>query len=347
MARTPNWVSTISSPNIRSGSVDVGRQPNLSFDSDQFVVTEDNITDQNSVAIRTSTLVTQLTGSFADRAASYLVIGLTGSLPNERRLTAGTNITFVDTGAGGELSISAATGSASPVTWGNDLVDSTSSAQRVAAITGPGPSGSVKVYANSLAFQPTPSTTGLIRIPNNSVALAARDSGNTGDLTMVAGSSSELFVGGDTSYATQWPTLRQYVGTQAYHGIGSTTYFGLVASTILFGVPTVYFSQAVASPTFRQDDASAGAGQNMTVQAQKGAASNNGGNLILSGGLAGAGAGNAGGNVILATATGSLAFTNQECGASGASPTRYVSVMYTSGSTTTRYAMPLYAWQAL
>lgn len=46
-------------------------------------------------------------GGGADVSASYVVIGVTGSLPNERALTAGTGISFSDGGPGGNLTINA------------------------------------------------------------------------------------------------------------------------------------------------------------------------------------------------------------------------------------------------
>jgi hypothetical protein len=42
--------------------------------------------------------------------ASYLVLGLDGTLTSERVLTAGTNVSFVDTGANGTLTINASAG---------------------------------------------------------------------------------------------------------------------------------------------------------------------------------------------------------------------------------------------
>lgn len=46
-------------------------------------------------------------GGGAPVDASYLTLGLNAILTSERVLTAGTNITFVDTGANGTLTISA------------------------------------------------------------------------------------------------------------------------------------------------------------------------------------------------------------------------------------------------
>jgi hypothetical protein len=44
-------------------------------------------------------------GAGAPANATYLTLSLDATLTNERVLTAGTNITFVDTGAGGTLTI--------------------------------------------------------------------------------------------------------------------------------------------------------------------------------------------------------------------------------------------------
>lgn len=60
-------------------------------------------------------------GGGAPTNASYLVLGLNGTLTQERVLTAGTNITFVDTGAGGTLTINATGGSGANV--GSTTVD--------------------------------------------------------------------------------------------------------------------------------------------------------------------------------------------------------------------------------
>jgi len=49
-------------------------------------------------------------GGGAPTNAEYLVLALSGSLSAERVLTAGTNITFVDTGANGTLTINASGG---------------------------------------------------------------------------------------------------------------------------------------------------------------------------------------------------------------------------------------------
>ena len=56
--------------------------------------------------------VTYGAGGGAPTNASYLVLGLDGTLTNERVLTAGTNVTFVDTGANGTLTVNASGGGA-------------------------------------------------------------------------------------------------------------------------------------------------------------------------------------------------------------------------------------------
>jgi hypothetical protein len=52
------------------------------------------------------------TAAGAPVGASYLVLGLDGTLTTERVLTAGTNVSFVDTGANGTLTINATAGAA-------------------------------------------------------------------------------------------------------------------------------------------------------------------------------------------------------------------------------------------
>lgn len=49
-------------------------------------------------------------GGGAPVGASYLTLAVNATLTSERVLTAGTNITFVDTGAGGTLTINASGG---------------------------------------------------------------------------------------------------------------------------------------------------------------------------------------------------------------------------------------------
>jgi len=50
MSVSPQWLLTQTSPNIRSASVDVGRQPNLNF-GDGFIVTSDTNNYQNTITM--------------------------------------------------------------------------------------------------------------------------------------------------------------------------------------------------------------------------------------------------------------------------------------------------------
>jgi hypothetical protein len=67
-----------------------------------------------SISPVTFTLLTGGTG--APTGASYVVIGLNGTLSAERVLTAGTGISMVDGGANGNITISATGGSAEDAT---------------------------------------------------------------------------------------------------------------------------------------------------------------------------------------------------------------------------------------
>jgi hypothetical protein len=55
--------------------------------------------------------------AYAPLNATYIVVSLDGTLPNERVLTAGTNISFVDGGAGGAFTINAS-GGGGAFDWG-------------------------------------------------------------------------------------------------------------------------------------------------------------------------------------------------------------------------------------
>ncbi len=66
------------------------------------------------------------------------------------------------------------------------------------------------------------------------------------------------------------------------------------------------------------------------------------GDLILSGATGSP----AGGNVVIATMTASLAITAQACSASATTPFGFFMAYYTSGSTTTRVAIPMFPFLA-
>lgn len=101
-------------------------------------VVDDHSELQNSGDVSHSSL-----DSYVNNTAWVVLSGTSGPLPpSARRLKAGTNITFVDDGPGGDLTISAANGSATSIQW-NEI-----------------PSGSNNGINKTftLAFLPTPST---------------------------------------------------------------------------------------------------------------------------------------------------------------------------------------------
>lgn len=91
----------------------------------------------------------------------------------------------------------------------------------------------------------TPATAGAYRAANNVVAVAARNSGNSGNLCLLAtDSSNNGFLFGNSSFAEQVGTGRIYAGTDIYLGIGSTAYAYLGSSHFQFAVPV----QGITNP---------------------------------------------------------------------------------------------------
>jgi len=70
------------------------------------------------------------------------------------------------------------------VTWGADLLGSTNSAQTVVSLSTA--NATIPIATASLAFGTNPAGTGLVRAPNNTTVLAARNSGNSADVPLVA-----------------------------------------------------------------------------------------------------------------------------------------------------------------
>jgi hypothetical protein len=70
----------------------------------------------NSTIVISATGTGSAGGGGADVSASYVVIGLTSSLPNERALTAGAGISIVDSGPGGSVTVSLSTVSSQSAT---------------------------------------------------------------------------------------------------------------------------------------------------------------------------------------------------------------------------------------
>lgn len=80
----PQWLLNVTGPNVRSGSVDVGRMPNLSFDPNSFVVISDPLNDQNVVTISGLIISGTISGSLipnATEAGDYLTS--TGTSPGQ------------------------------------------------------------------------------------------------------------------------------------------------------------------------------------------------------------------------------------------------------------------------
>jgi hypothetical protein len=100
--------STFSGPVIAGGGLTGSLQQTT--DGLSYLVAGPNITiesQSNGQILISSTATGSFSGdSGADVSASYIVVGNTGSLPNERALTAGYGLELLDGGAGGNLVIS-------------------------------------------------------------------------------------------------------------------------------------------------------------------------------------------------------------------------------------------------
>jgi hypothetical protein len=144
---------------------------------------------------------------------SYVVLSASSSLPNERVLTAGTNITITDSGAGGTVTIASTAGGVSNVATGTGLTG------------GPITSTGTIALANTAVTAGTYGTS--ISIPQITVDAQGRITAATG----VATTSNSYQ--GTWNASTNTPTLTSSVGTLGYYYVVSTA-----GSTTLNGIST-------------------------------------------------------------------------------------------------------------
>ena len=142
---------------------------------------------------------------------SYVVLSASSSLPNERVLTAGTNITITDGGAGGNVTIASTAGGVSNVATGTGLTG------------GPITSTGTISLANTAVTAGTYGTS--ISIPQITVDAQGRITAATG----VATTSNSYQ--GTWNASTNSPTLTSSVGTLGYYYVVSTA-----GSTTLNGI---------------------------------------------------------------------------------------------------------------
>jgi len=144
---------------------------------------------------------------------SYVVLSASGDLPNERVLTAGTNITITDGGAGGTVTIASTAGGVSNVA------------------TGTGLTGGPITSTGTISLADTAVTAGTygnsISIPQITVDAQGRITAATG----VATTSNSYQ--GTWNASTNSPTLTSSVGTTGFYYVVSTA-----GSTNLNGITT-------------------------------------------------------------------------------------------------------------
>jgi hypothetical protein len=144
---------------------------------------------------------------------SYVVLSASSSLPNERVLTAGTNITITDSGAGGTVTIASTAGGVSNVATGTGLTG------------GPITTTGTIALANTAV---TPGSYGTsIGIPQITIDAQGRI---TAASTIATTSNSYQ---GTWNASTNTPTLTSSVGTLGYYYVVSTA-----GSTTLNGIST-------------------------------------------------------------------------------------------------------------
>jgi hypothetical protein len=157
---------------------------------------------------------------------SYVVLSASATLPNERVLTAGTNITITDGGAGGNVTIASTAGGVSNVATGTGLTG------------GPITSTGTIALANTAVTAGTYGTS--IGIPQITVDAQGRI---TAASTIATTSNSYQ---GTWNASTNTPTLTSSVGTLGYYYVvsvaGSTTLNGI--STWAVGDWAVYNGSA-------------------------------------------------------------------------------------------------------
>ena len=151
--------------------------------------------------------------SGAGTTDSYVTLSASTTLPNERVLTAGTNITLTDSGPGGTVTIASTAGGVSNVATGTGLTG------------GPITSTGTIALANTAVTAGTYGTS--ISIPQITIDAQGRITAATG----VATTSNSYQ--GTWNASTNTPTLTSSVGTLGYYYVVSTA-----GSTTLNGIST-------------------------------------------------------------------------------------------------------------
>lgn len=125
-----------------------------------------------------------------------------------------------------------------------------------------------------------PSTTGLLRGVHNSVLVASRDNGNTGDVPLISYGTdgNDILTLGDATVPCV--RLRTASGCDFEFYNDADLLYSLAQNSIAIGAANTFLLTQTTG---------AGAGGTATIRAQGGAAGTNGGKLVLSAGVPGAG----------------------------------------------------------
>jgi hypothetical protein len=138
-------------------------------------------------------------GGGADPNASYIVVGLTGSLPNERSLLPTNGIIGVDGGAGNPYGLSiddSVVATVSGTTFTGDI--NAPNVYAATNVTGSTVFATTNVTASYAEFGiGSLSSTGEVRLTNNS-AIAARNAANTQDINIASVDGSDNLIIGNT-----------------------------------------------------------------------------------------------------------------------------------------------------
>jgi hypothetical protein len=142
---------------------------------------------------------------------------------------------------------------------------------------------------------PVASVGGLRMMGNGAVdgRIVFRNKDDNGDIAgLHVDAANYLKIGG------AYPTRPTYVSIDGVGGVmllaSGNAYLTVTNTQVACGTPTIRFTGAVTTPVFGQTQHGSGAGVDLTVQAQQGAATFDGGNLILGSGAIGAGGTNEG-----------------------------------------------------
>lgn len=172
----------------------------------------------------------------APDSASYITVALSGSLSAERRLQVASPISLADGGANGDITI----GLTVPGSNGNILyrASGTLSATTDWSISSTGLVGGTSTYVTIGGG--TVSSTALIRVANSASTVLAAGSSN---LPIAAiGSSSRLYLGTDSSFATQFDQVHVAGASLLQLAVSGSTYLYLQSSKIQHAQPVAGFS---------------------------------------------------------------------------------------------------------